>query len=116
MSTEFEQLARLISLTQTPIESPEAPVARSIEDLFGGLEERSGGFHSSLHPPAIPGPVTHFRRLDLDNDGLVSLRELDRLQSPLQLPIRANTVLAALDRNEDRHLSEAEFKDALRRP
>jgi hypothetical protein len=46
----------------------------------------------------------------------VSLRELERLQSPLQLPVRANTVLAALDRDEDRHLSEAEFKDALRRP
>ena len=113
---ELELLARLLSITHTTSETSEAPVKTSIEELFGSPKQREVAPHAAPQPPTIRGPVRHFRRLDLDGDGLVSLRELQALQSPLQLTLRVNTVLAALDTDEDGKLSEREFLDALRRP
>lgn len=113
---ELELLARLLSITHTTSELTETPHAASIEELFGGLKERQTLAGSAPQPPTIRGPVPHFRRLDLDNDGRISLHELQRLQSPLQLSVRVNTVLAALDSDEDGQLGENEFLDALRKP
>jgi Ca2+-binding EF-hand superfamily protein len=113
---ELELLARLLSITQMTSEATEAPTATSIAELFGSPKQRETLPHAAPQPPTIRGPVPHFRRLDLDRDGFVGLRELQTLQSPLQLALRVNTVLAALDIDEDGQLSEREFLDALRRP
>ena len=67
-------------------------------------------------PPQIDGPVGSFRRLDLDGDGMISLEDLRRLQSPLALPVRAAAVLAALDSDGDGELSPREFSAALVHP
>ncbi|MEO6711206.1 MAG: hypothetical protein ABI054_07020, partial [Planctomycetota bacterium] len=67
-------------------------------------------------PPQIDGPVRHFRRLDLDGDVRVSTEDLRRLQSPLELSVRAGAVLAALDSDGDGELSPEEFDAALTRP
>jgi Ca2+-binding EF-hand superfamily protein len=114
---ELELLARLLSATHTiPRESSDAPApGHSIEELFGGVKLRGTGFQAAPQPPQIGGPVTHFRRLDLDNDGRVTIDDLMKLQSPMQLSIRAGTVLAALDLDQDGALSEQEFLDAMRR-
>jgi Ca2+-binding EF-hand superfamily protein len=64
-------------------------------------------------PPLIPGPATHFRRLDLDDDGRISTQDLVRLSSPARLGIRAAAVLAALDRDGDGRLAPDELAAAL---
>jgi len=63
--------------------------------------------------PRLPGPLPHFDRLDLDRDGAISHRDLATLQSPLQLRVRTNAVIAALDANGDGELDRAEFEAAL---
>ena len=54
---ELELLARLLSLTHSTLEVAPASNARSIEELFGGLQERATAFQSAPQPPAIRGPV-----------------------------------------------------------
>ena len=61
----------------------------------------------------IVGPVSPFRRLDLDNDGLITLEELERLRRPQTLTVRVAAVLAALDENEDGALSRDELIRAM---
>lgn len=61
----------------------------------------------------IAGPLSHFDRLDFDRDGYISSKDLTILQAPLQLRVRTNAVIAALDRDGDSRLNKAEFKGAL---
>ncbi len=112
---EIELLARLLTTILSPAAAdPNASrVRQTLEELFGGMRDRTSGFHSAPMPPEIVGPVTHFRRLDLDSDGGVSIEDLRRLQAPLQLPVRAAAVLAALDLDGDGVMSPAEFAAAV---
>lgn len=112
---EIDFLARLLTTNLSPAAAdPNAPrVRQTLEELFGGLRDRTSGFHSAPMPPEIVGPVTHFRRLDLDGDGRVSIDDLRRLQAPLQLPVRAAAVLAALDLDGDGVMSPTEFSAAV---
>lgn len=115
--TEIEVLARLLSSTvvKPPDNPSEAHLPKTLEELFGGSKDRSSGFQSAPMPPQIDGPVPQFRRLDLDGDGQISLEDLRRLQSPLELPVRAGAVLAALDLDGNGSLSPEEFAAALDR-
>lgn len=85
---------------------------RTPDELFGAVIRRD----SSLSPPRIVGPVSHFRRLDLDGDGLIEQEDLENLLRPVQISVRIPTVLNTLDLDGDGTLSEVEFQRALDDP
>ena len=92
-------------------EMPEKPT--TIDELFGRMLPRNEGSTASPAPPLLPGPVPVFRRLDLDNDGRISQRDLDLLRRPLQLRLRVHSVISTLDRDGDGSLTLGEFESAL---
>ena len=85
------------------------PRAASIEELFGKSLPREEREAATVVAPRILGPVSLFRRLDLEPDGRITLADLTELQRPIFLPIRTAAVLATLDTNGDGALDEAEF-------
>lgn len=88
-------------------------LATTIDELFGEVTERKRNLGTSLLAPQIIGPVTHFRRLDLDADGRISTDDLAALLAPARIAVQLSTVIASLDRDGDGLLSEAEFNAAL---
>lgn len=111
---ELGELAALSEvLFPTPEGSEPAPKPKSIQELFGRLEPREVQAGSTPFPPRIPGPVSSFRRLDLDGDGRISLEDLTQLQRPIQIPVRINAVLATLDTDGDGSVSEAELAASM---
>ncbi len=112
---ELFQLSRLVSVAfvlPTPEESARAR-AGSVEQLFGGVVERPTHTSSVTEPPWMPGPVPHFRRLDLDGDGYIGADEMKELQGSASLGVRVGAVLATLDLDEDGRISAREFLTAL---
>lgn len=108
---ELDELARVLS----PAASGDAkPVAGSIEELFGKkvpLEDREG---LTQGPALLPGPTSAFHRLDFDQDGRISARDLTELQRPIQVSIRVNAVIATLDRDGDGAISREELESSMR--
>jgi len=82
----------------------------SIDELFGKVVRRDS---STPYPPLITGPVPHFRRLDLDNDGAISVEDLENLMRPMQLRLRIHALMNTLDLDGDGVLNEQEFERAL---
>lgn len=95
---------------------PEPEKPRTIDELFGVSVKREVGFGTTPLPDRIEGPVSHFRRLDFDNDGWLEEEDLLSLLRPTRVEVRAAAVLAALDRDGDGRLSPAEFAAAMAAP
>jgi len=89
------------------------PRAASIEELFGKHLPREEREAATDLAPRILGPVSPFRRLDLEPDGRITIAEMTELQRPIFLPIRTAAVLATLDTNGDGALDEAEFNACM---
>ena len=58
-------------------------------------------------------PTVHFDRLDQNGDRFIDTEDLRLLQSPMQLSVRTNAVIAAIDADGDGKVSEAEFAAAF---
>lgn len=89
----------------------------SLLELFGTPLNRFADASSSqsavLLPPLIIGPVPHFRRLDVDNDGFITVDDLEYLLRPMRVSVRPHTVINTLDGDGDFKLSPEEFHRAL---
>jgi len=109
---ELDRIATLLNPRQVGERPAEMkPAGRSVIDMFGRPIERG----ESL-PPRIKGPVPPFHRLDLDRDGFVSLRDLERLEGTTFAPVRLSSVLATLDLDGDGRMSESEFVSSMSAP
>ena len=65
-------------------------------------------------PPRIEGPVSAFTRLDLNEDGKITLEDLDGLARPIHLDVRFPAVIAILDTDNDGGVSPEEFYASMR--
>lgn len=115
--SELELLSRLLSTLHVvgPDNVDLNAEPATIEELFGTVIQRGTRVDAAPQPPQIVGPVTHFRRLDLDGDGGIELRDLEELVRPHSSPISLAALLAALDSNEDGMLDREELSDSLGR-
>lgn len=112
---EMELMSRLLSITwEEAAEDDDFELVQSVEELYGQAIPREDVLNAQPLPPLIPGPISHFRRLDLDQDGFISTQDLVDLQRPVQLPIRAHAVISAIDTNEDGVLDERELRNSMR--
>lgn len=87
--------------------------SRPFEELYkrNRDEERPTGALGTA--PKIAGPVSHFRRLDLWNDGYIDESDLRQLILPARIEVRVAAILSALDADGDNRLSQEEFRTAL---
>jgi len=107
---------KILPLTTAPPgfgTGPAMTAPTSVFDLFGARTPRKDTLGNAPLPDYIAGPISHFRRLDYDNDGFIEEQDLAELLRPAHVDVRATAVLAALDTDGDGRLSEAELDRAL---
>jgi len=112
-SAELEEVAAQLSQGGLAAAPDPASDPRNIDDLFGVPAQRVEDTSGTPLPPRLVGPVTHFRRLDFDNDGVITPDDLLRLQAPIQVDVRARAIIAFLDANGDGQLDRTEFDAAM---
>ncbi len=107
---ELERLASYLMPLAVGAGDPRrpGPGARSVMELFGTPIDQGEG-----HPPRILGPIHPFRRLDVDNDGYVDMKDLERLEGRSFSPVSLKSVLNTLDVNFDGRVSEREFMTSI---
>jgi len=88
--------------------------ATSLQEYFGAHQSRSEGHDSFPLPPQIRGPVHHFARLDIDDDGYITIEDLELLARPIHLDVRFSAVIAILDTDDDDGVSPEEFAASMR--
>lgn len=117
-ANELEDISEILYPVQLVEETEEQRSTRpqSLEELFGQPAIPANPRDGELLAPRIVGPIPIFRRLDLDNDGLISVEDLNRLLRPLQTPVRIHTVINTLDLDGDGKLSRGEFVNAIQSP
>ncbi len=102
------------SLSEAEAAPEYVPVeASSILELFGRPRPRVLRDGSVPEPDQLVGPVPSFRRLDQNNDGGISLADLNLLLLGSGLDDRPNELLASLDTNGDKLISEHEFRQCM---
>ena len=101
-------------LAQAYASSDRRIMVASLEALFDQVEPRKRSAEPTPYPQRLRGPVSTFRRLDFDRSGGIGVDDLEALQRPLQIPIRASAVIATLDLNGDGELSLEEFAASMR--
>jgi Ca2+-binding EF-hand superfamily protein len=110
---ELEEFANILSPASA---AKRVKLAKSIDELFGKKVPREVREDTTLLPPQIVGPVSPFRRLDLDGSGGISAKDLNELQRPVMLSVRINAVVATLDVDHDGVISEKEFWESMTAP
>ena len=103
-SRELPRLATFLAPLGEDAALPQRPDASTVDDLFGTPIEMG-----ETNVPRLIGPVFPFRRLDVDNDGFITIDDLQRLQGRSFSVLSLESVLSTLDINADGRLSEAEF-------
>jgi hypothetical protein len=87
--------------------------AGNLRELFGVPVPNPSGPGVVPGPARLLGPLPFLERLDVDGDGTCSLSDLEALEFPAALPVRAQTLVAALDANGDGVLGEDELRAAF---
>ena len=85
----------------------------SVKALFSEHHPREENEDSFPLPPRIRGPVPHFDRLDITQDGSITVDDLEWLARPSHLEVRLSAVIAILDANDDGAVSREEFNAAM---
>jgi len=113
---ELTSLSTLVGklLPRELVEAEQA--AQSFDGLYKSTVPRGGPEGAQPRPPRIPGPVSHFRRLDLFDDGWIDADDLRELVNPAHLTVNPRTIIAALDADGDGRLGPGEFRAALGLP
>jgi len=116
---ELDALLEILTPTERTSAAKPRERVTTIAALFGKVEprERVEGRLPQL-PDRLPGPVSSFRRLDLDDDGGIELDDLQKLLRPVQTHVRPNAVFALLDVDGDGRVSQTEWARSMapRRP
>jgi len=93
---------------KTPVNSS------SVLEFFGARKSREEEKDMPMLPPHIRGPVHHFARLDIDEDGLITAKDLEWLERSTHLEVRFSAVIGILDTNDDGGISPEELDASLR--
>ncbi|MFT4647993.1 MAG: Ca2+-binding EF-hand superfamily protein [Glaciecola sp.] len=108
----LSQAIRHLNLPQAQVVNPKARAPKNIDELFLRIIPSS----NRLTPPTLIGPITTFRRLDMDGDGTISISDLEGLKRTVSTNIRVGTVLHTLDTNQDGVLSRSELRQSMEVP